>query len=463
MKKHTKQFLSAVLAACNLLMCSYCLPSNAHAAEPRRSLHAAAKKSETLKETACVAGGVLLGTALLGALLYYNNSNKTSHERPGVRGIPNLGNTCYINALTQFLYSIFMFKESLRNESISDDDDNSRACDFFKEMFHLIDGPNCIKSDDVRQLHLKYKDRNVDPKYGPLISGKLQQDPAPLLERVFSNWNESIVRVQAPTSKDSTSYDSLLRRSGKTKELDAKQVFGVDVDKGKQDLYNNLRTVYLEGYDKAMYGWINDYLSKNGWKQKVPKGLFVNIFLYYSTLQEWLDSKDESTDKNKELYDCVNALPPDVRTYTLDDFKNMIFQSKFPGLNEDQANRVKKYPARSAEEMNNPLDVKTLPGDRGIVFHLNRARVGVGNVFYKNRNFMDWPDTIEVNGVQFSLNSFVVHRGSGQFNDGPYATYRKVNGKFLLFNHGGVFEDREFDVKNNLNQNATLVYYSPVK
>ncbi len=93
--------------------------------------------------------------AVVGAVVYY--ALKSSDN--SINGIPNLGNSCYLNALIQQLYSIKSFRERIMRDN-SDD----KKITALKSIFLLLDKGEAIKKSDIEKfiLDLGYKGTQED-------------------------------------------------------------------------------------------------------------------------------------------------------------------------------------------------------------------------------------------------------------------------------------------------------------
>ncbi len=157
----TKKYLSGLLAILNLAYVGFATNVNANSVVADLASKKEDKQEEpTQKAWGKIIKNVALGAtagAVLGAAAYYAHEWITG-GLPG--GIPNLGNSCYLNSLIQQLYSIKAFREEIMKDN--SDDVKVRA---LKNIFLLIDKGSKIEISEIKNYirDLGWKGKQEDP------------------------------------------------------------------------------------------------------------------------------------------------------------------------------------------------------------------------------------------------------------------------------------------------------------
>ena len=131
--------------------------------------------------TAVAIGAAVTGGAIVAALKLMSN-NESQNATPGtsinnagtsinndfsIRGIPNVGNSCYLNSALQQLYTMEYFRNKVLNFDTTGLDENNsdhRKLIAVKTIFEYLQGTRDLTKDDIENLMFHYLDYDKSQK-----------------------------------------------------------------------------------------------------------------------------------------------------------------------------------------------------------------------------------------------------------------------------------------------------------
>lgn len=139
------RYISALMGVLSLLTVTSATNLDVHAVNNNTAAKKVEKKDSEESLWERLVGDVILGAgvgAVVGTAVYY--AHRAAEDRGG---IPNLGNSCYLNALTQQLYSVRSFYEQI----MKDGSDDKRVV-ALRYIFTLLDKGDRLEASNIRKF-----------------------------------------------------------------------------------------------------------------------------------------------------------------------------------------------------------------------------------------------------------------------------------------------------------------------
>lgn len=162
---------------------------------------------------------------------------KSSYVLPGLRGLSNLGNTCYMNVVIQFLSNTELFTTWLLHENIEEQESlTAKLCDLLKGMWLEHDG----KIITPRSFH------NKVGSIWEIFSYPFQHDSPELILQVLDQIHEEM--------KNSITLSDVLS----SKQLDMLHYYDETLELTKRNDLDNILTTRLLDYESE-FNNVNSY------------------------------------------------------------------------------------------------------------------------------------------------------------------------------------------------------------
>lgn len=335
----------------------------------------------------------------------FNTFKDDFRKAPWFKGLKNLGNSCYINALSQNLFDYEKEMQDMVNDT------------FLGQMHQLQRGENKGFSKDFAKI----------TEYDGT-----QQDSHELFKRIFIpksiEENEKMMPYATKTSikegnKQRKGYNSFLFRfDSKFECLEANAIKeeGGNEDRSFKSVFNaNKKKEFKSIHDvlNCIYDYLNTY--------------YCNLSLFYTTIDTYCDHKGTGEDDCCKKYDITITKSSEIEVDSYEVYNGLDLLSCLAGKRKEKISGSCDY-YHQGKDVDIYREQTYHNFSDFLVIHLKRF-TSDNNVI---PNSIPIPDNICFDGDRYDITGLVCH--SGGTSSGHYIAYKKKFGLWFKFNDSEV-------------------------
>ena len=333
----------------------------------------------------------------------FNTFKDEFKKAPWFKGLKNLGNSCYINALSQNLFDYEKEMQDMVNDT------------FLGQMHQLQRGENKGFSKDFAKI----------TEYDGT-----QQDSHDLFTKIFIPKKIIIKKSDAAKTsikegnKQRKGYNSFLFRfDSKFECLEANAINeeGGNEDRSFKRVFNNANKKKEFKSIRDVLNCIYDYLNT----------YYCNLSLFYTTIDTYCDHKGTGEDDCCKKYDITITKSSEIEVDSYEVYNGLDLLSCLAGKRKEKISGSCDY-YHQGKDVDIYREQTYHNFSDFLVIHLKRFTRD-NNVIH---NSIPIPDNICFDGDRYDITGLVCH--SGGTSSGHYIAYKKKFGLWFKFNDSAV-------------------------